>query len=151
MTDYYTEASFLLDLKTEENMNRAWAILEEIGTFSEHSGDEKFKWSSDHMADLAVGLDLETHEHLYVDIEPHGSTKLWLHHDENIEIGQAASLIQYLMIQLDLDPMGFEWSNNCSKARLDSFSGGACFITKENVEFMNTWNWIDEQAKALAS
>jgi hypothetical protein len=38
-----------------------------------------------------------------------------------------------------------EWANTCSKPRLDSFTGGAAFITHNTVEYHSTYDWLAKQ------
>jgi hypothetical protein len=47
------------------------------------------------------------------------------------------------------DPEGqvaFEWSEDCSKPRIDAFGGGAAFITAKEIKTMTTADWLRQQA-----
>jgi hypothetical protein len=41
--------------------------------------------------------------------------------------------------------VSFEWSHNCSKPRVDAYSGGAAFITAKEIKSMSTAAWLNEQ------
>jgi hypothetical protein len=39
---------------------------------------------------------------------------------------------------LAIDPIGFDWSYSCNKARLDSFGGGWCAVFSDRIEIETT-------------
>jgi len=75
---------------------------------------------------------------------------LWIHDDG--EYGNVDNVIDFVQLFLKKfrpkEGWGFEWSNGCSKPRLDAFGGGAGFITATKVTFMNTGTWLAEAEKA---
>ena len=42
-----------------------------------------------------------------------------------------------------------EWSNDCSKPRVDAFGGGAAFITARKIKSINTGEWLHRQISRL--
>ena len=74
--------------------------------------------------------------------------EIWIHSQYGA-INSAAVFIQYLLNKFD--PEGcvyFQWSNDCSKPRLDAYGGGAVFITAKDAKFMSTGEWVDRQFTA---
>lgn len=43
----------------------------------------------------------------------------------------------------------FEWANDCSKARLDAYGGGAVVITARKIHYMNTSTWMSNTVKKI--
>lgn len=56
-----------------------------------------------------------------------------------------SELIHELLCEFSLPPCGFEWINSCSKPELDSFGGGAVWITTKGFEWLSTNNWLEER------
>jgi len=40
----------------------------------------------------------------------------------------------------------FEWSNDCSKPRVDAYGGGAVIITARKIKSMSTTEWLRRHA-----
>lgn len=58
-----------------------------------------------------------------------------------------ADFLQAYLKHFDInEPIGVEWAMTCSKMRTNEFSGGACVIWKNEIEWMGTSSWIDETA-----
>lgn len=56
-----------------------------------------------------------------------------------------ATMIQHVCREsLKAQPIGFEWSESCSRARSGEFGGGCCAIFADHLEFATTSAWIDE-------
>ncbi len=71
---------------------------------------------------------------------------LWLSSEDG-GIDAVCAFIQHLLKMFD--PQGrvaFEWSNDCSKPRVDAYGGGAALVTAEEIKTMNTAEWLDQQA-----
>ena len=47
------------------------------------------------------------------------------------------------------DAFSLSWGTTCSRPLLDSFGGGAIFVTAEKVEWMNAWTWVDKKWEAF--
>ena len=70
---------------------------------------------------------------------------IWIYDDEggsDIDV-LADTLRQFLTTFRPSQCIGFSWADTCSKPRLDSFGGGAVFITAKETRFMNTWDWLN--------
>jgi hypothetical protein len=75
-----------------------------------------------------------------------GKWELWLH-GEFGGIDALCVFIQHLLQKFN--PSGrvsFEWSNDCSKPRVDAYGGGAAIITAKKIKSMNTTEWLRKNA-----
>jgi hypothetical protein len=69
-------------------------------------------------------------------------TGIWLH-SMNGGIDAVCLFVQHLLQKFDPEgTIAFEWSNDCSKPRIDAFGGGAAFITASKIISMNTSDWL---------
>ena len=69
---------------------------------------------------------------------------LWIHEDEGCDLEGLAQLLQKFLAGFrPEDSIGFSWADTCSIPRLDSFGGGAVFITAKNIEWVNVWDWLN--------
>jgi len=41
----------------------------------------------------------------------------------------------------------FGWADTCDKPLVDAFGGGACFVTAKKITYVNTYDWVAQQAK----
>jgi len=70
---------------------------------------------------------------------------LWLHSQDG-GVDAVCAFIQHLLQKFDPDGYAtLEWSNDCSKPRVDAFGGGAAFITAEKIKSINTGHWLHTQ------
>jgi hypothetical protein len=75
-----------------------------------------------------------------------GKPGLWLRSSSG-GIDAVCEFIRHLLGKFD--PQGrvtFEWSNDCSKPRLDAYGGGAAIVTAHEIKTMNTGEWLDRHA-----
>ena len=127
MANYYTQFSFAItDLLPKEE---AW-LRERI----DQENDDSF---------------CSTLPECEFQIDRDGSRYVWIHGDTGgSDLEVLAELLQDFLRKFRPDqPIAFSWADTCSKPRLDSFGGGAVFITKEDILWMSTWSWIAEQRK----
>ena len=131
MADYFTNFSLILPL-TKEQQEYALQLVKEVEayrndnqqlpvTFPENLRDEVEDWPFE--TELA-------------------KDGIWLHSEYG---GQdaACQFIQHLLQKFEFAAfVSFEWSHDCTKPRTDAFGGGAAFITKTEIETMNTSDWI---------
>jgi hypothetical protein len=75
------------------------------------------------------------------------SEGIWLYDDEFVDIDALGAFIFQLVRKFKLEPVGFTWSNTCSKPRLDEFGGGCCVVTQQIIKF---WNAYSEKENMLA-
>ena len=75
-------------------------------------------------------------------------SELWFHADESGDIEFTANLIHEMLKHFNReDRLGFTWSQSCSKMRCDEFSGGAVFITKDDVQFISAVLWLGDKIR----
>lgn len=69
---------------------------------------------------------------------------IWFFAEGSFDPDDLAELIHEILCEFSLPPCGFEWVNSCTKPQLDSFSGGAVWITTKGFEWLSTNNWLEE-------
>jgi hypothetical protein len=47
------------------------------------------------------------------------------------------------------DCWGLTWAGTCSKPRIGEFGGGAIFVTAEDIQFENSYDWVERQRVAF--
>ena len=122
MADYFTHFSCLLDVGTPQNAARA---LDLYNALSEAGASEE-----------------PPSEGFLVSIQPeHGGSQLWLRDDVS---GDPERLIQFVKLcatEFSLKGRwGFQYTNTCSRPRLNAFGGGAHVLDLGTGE---TLGWID--------
>lgn len=65
--------------------------------------------------------------------------------DESANIDELISFLQAVIARFDLEPVGFEWSNDASRPLIDAYGGGAAFVSKDDVELVGTGRWLAER------
>ena len=61
------------------------------------------------------------------------------------------AFIQHLLQKFD--PRGrvaFEWSNDCSKPRVDAYGGGAALVTARKIKSLTTGAWLHREVARLS-
>lgn len=77
-------------------------------------------------------------------VEEDGALCVWCDEWGNIEA--VVKVLQHVLQKFDLpSKVGFCWADWCSKPRLDEFGGGAVAISKDGVEWLNTYDWLKEK------
>ena len=143
MANYYSETSFMIHFETKEKETRAAEILQSLENHEEEP-------CTGELAELAKDMQLDDWGDIGFmrtpEINPSQSwPDWWISHDETINAAWAVLFFEYLVQKDLLKPFGFEWSNTCSKPRLDAFGGGACWITKEGTEWLSTSHWLGDK------
>jgi hypothetical protein len=139
MADYFTKFSVVLSLPNEAAQRYALDLANIARTIQQ--GDEKPDDFPPSLAEVTEDWQFET------DAESaNGKWGLWLH-SEYGGIDAVCAFIQHLLQKFDpLGRLTLEWSNDCSKPRLDAFGGGAALITAKEIKTMNTSEWLRQQA-----
>lgn len=138
MANYYTKASFLLELP-EAALKDFEAIFEED---DDHPVVVDFleKSSFEDVDDFKYG----------VQASREGDSALWCHHDESMNVDAAVEAIHYVLKKHKLDDIvSFEWSNDCSKDRLDAFGGGCAVITRKKIWSSTTYQSLAQHRDRL--
>lgn len=76
---------------------------------------------------------------------------LWIHDGSGqANLDYAVLLVQDFIKQFRPTAIfAFEWSNNCSRPRLDAYGGGAVVITARKVHWMNTSTWMRNRIEKI--
>lgn len=74
---------------------------------------------------------------------------LWLYADTDGNVEAFADMLQDFIKLTGRDPITFTWSQTCSKPRPDEFTGGACLVEKDSIEFWNATFWAMRQIARL--
>lgn len=88
----------------------------------------------------------ESYTFFHFSDEGDGTRSLWLHDDTGgSDLEVLASVLQQFLVKFRPEQsIGFSWANTCSRPLLDSFGGGAVFITVYTIDWMNTWDWLSK-------
>lgn len=122
MANYYTQYSFEIENITPEE--REWV-------------NERLAWDID-VEDYPVYPTCRFED------EAGDSCSLWIHDDTGGgELDALAEMLQEFLVKFRPDQyITFSWADTCSKPRIDSFGGGAVFITNDDIRWMNTYDWM---------
>jgi hypothetical protein len=143
MADYFTNFSMILPLPSEAAQTYAADLAEQA--FYIQTGDEPmpndFPLS---LRDVVEDWRFETVPNNPADGGVCGCTR------SGGGIDAVCAFIEHLLARFD--PAGhatLEWSNDCSKPRVDAFGGGAALITARKVKTLNTGEWLHRQVARL--
>ena len=77
--------------------------------------------------------------------EPKG---IWIYSEESFNSDGADQFIQAVLNAFNLDILvTYSVADTCSRPRLDEFGGYAVAVSKNHVEHIGTWSWMQEQKK----
>lgn len=126
MADYFTHFSCLLDVGSPENAARA---LDLYARLSEETADDDFPLTR-------FGLS----------IQPGEGTHLWIYDDDTGDPEHVIAFVKLCAAEFGLTGRwGFQYSNTCSRPRIDAFGGGAHVLdlaTGETVDWIATDEWL---------
>ena len=138
MADYFTNFSFIIALANEAQRNEALELFRQLSAV--HQGEEIPADFPAALKDIAEDAGFE----LDADDEPQGLR----FHSTCGGIEAVCAFVQHLLARFQ--PGGcvtFEWSNDCSKPRIDAYGGGAAIITAREIKTMSTSDWLREQTQ----
>ena len=135
MADYYTRFSLIMSLPNEAAQQYAIDLANNASRVQQ--GDEPSEKLPDSIQEVIENWSFET------DAENNERKwGLWLHSD-NGGIDAVCAFVQHLLQKFDSEgQVAFEWSEDCSKPRIDAFGGGAAFITSKEIKTMTTADWL---------
>ena len=134
--DYFTNFSLIVPLPNEDARKYALDLAHQAGTVLQ--GDE--------MPDSFPAALREVVEDWQFETDPSEQCDLWLHTAYG-GVDAVCAFIQHLL--QCFQPAGrisFEWSNDCSKPRLDAYGGGAAIVTAHQIKTMSTTGWLQHHA-----
>ena len=142
MADYFTNFSLILPLPGEAAEKYALDLAEQA--FHIHMGEEMPGDFPESLREVVEDWQFDTDP-----CAPANGCGLWLHSSDG-GIDAVCAFIQHLLERFD--PRGhatLEWSNDCSKPRVDAFGGGAAVITAGKIKHLNTGQWLHRQVARL--
>ena len=141
MADYYTKFSLLLELPDKAAQEYALDLADRARRIQQE----------EEVADFPDSLRVEIDDWQFeTESESSPESRGILLVTENGGINAACAFIQHLLQRFD--PGGrltFEWSNDCSKPRVDAYGGGAALVTARKIKSMNTGTWLHRQLAKL--
>ena len=139
MADYYTNFSLVVNLPDQAAQQYALELANKASQV--HLGEEAPK-------DFPAPL-LEVVEDWNFEIEadsPAEEHGIRLH-SQCGGIDAVCAFIQHLLQKFNPEArVEFEWSNDCSKPRVDAYGGGAAIITAQEIQTMSTGQWLQQKA-----
>ena len=148
MADYFTNFSLIVSLPSEAAQKYAMDLAHQA--FLRCMGDEA---PNDTPNEFPASL-LDVVEDWHFDTDPTDSQNgwgLWLHSGDG-GIDAVCAFLQHLLQRFDpTGHVGLEWSNDCSKPRIDAYGGGAALITAKKIKHINTGQWLDRMTARLRS
>lgn len=142
MADYFTHFRLIVPLPDEAAVQYALDLAEQA--FHTRMGDEMPTDFPASLRDVIEDWQFDTDSN-----DPSNGRGLWLHSSDG-GIDAVCAFIQHLLGRFA--PEGhvtLEWSNDCSKPRVDAFGGGAALITAEKITSISTGEWLHQQVSRL--
>ena len=142
MADYFTNFSLIVPLPDESAVQYALDLAEQA--FHAHMGEAIPNDFPTSLREVIEDWQFDTDSN-----DPSNGRGLWLHSSEG-GIDAVCAFIQHLLGRFA--PEGhvtLEWSNDCSKPRVDAFGGGAATITARKIKSINTGEWLHQQISRL--
>jgi hypothetical protein len=139
MADYFTKFSVILTLPNEAAQQYALDLAANASRALLDDGPSDMLPAS-----IREAIEIWTFETEADSVD--GKRALWLHSSDG-GIDAACAFLQHLLQKFD--PQGrveFEWSNDCSKPRVDAYGGGAVIITAKKIKSMSTVEWLRKNA-----
>lgn len=153
MADYYCQAVICLGETTEEE--HAW--VEAVLAYNDWIFEQNFpatKESEEKKVLPEGGVEFIDASDTSPCLNPsRWDDQTFLDHEEYASVDHAMELMQAFLKKFRPPgtALSFEWANTCSKMRADGFGGGACVVTADDMEFVNTGSWIAETTKRLTA
>ncbi len=142
MADYFTNFSLIVPLPSEAAQKEALDLAHQA--FLIHVGE-------DMPDDFPTSL-RDVVEDWQFDTDPSGLSDgwgVWLHSSDG-GIDAVCAFIHHLLQRFDpTGHVGLEWSNDCSKPRVDAYGGGAALITAAKIKHISTGQWLHRQLARL--
>jgi hypothetical protein len=152
MANNYLQTSFVFECGSTENaaiimnwINRDASILKELQEVIAKTSPDAFAGQTDDDDfETDDGTRYGTPNWHIADASLEGDTCLWISIVEGGDIEILASILLYAMRTMTgvLDRQGFTWAETCSSMRVDEFTGGAVFISKDDgCEWLVAADW----------
>ena len=143
MADYFTNFSLLVPLPSKAAQEYALDLAAKAGT-AMMEDDPLLDDFPEDLREVIEDWRFETE----AETEPN-NWGLWLHSGDG-GVDAVCAFIQHLLQKFD--PRGhvaFEWSNDCSKPRVDAYGGGAALVTARKIKSVTTGAWLHREVARL--
>ena len=160
MANNYTQFSEQIDNLTSEE--EAW-VREELAPTCELSEEEFEVWRDTHpqydqWPEDWPTFNYELHskrgwsqEQQKMVAHPDKPKDLWIYSEEYGSIEDIGEFVHAFLKKFRPDQcFTLTWADTCSKPRIGEFGGGAVFVTADDIEWMNTYQWVAEMRSAFA-
>jgi hypothetical protein len=68
---------------------------------------------------------------------------IWFYSEEACSVDGVMDFVQEFLTKFrPNDVFSMEWADYCSKPRVGEFGGGACVVTKDEIHFIHTNDWV---------
>lgn len=135
MADYLTRFSLMIPATTEAERTWAAELVDGIAR------------DDDDLPPVIKSVFGEDVDGIYFQLELQDDG-LWVHSDDTGSVDQVVVLVQHFLARFrPITAIGFSWANTCSRPCLDSFGGGAAYVTATRVKHINTNVWLAAQAE----
>jgi hypothetical protein len=144
MADYFTNFSFILDLKNEEQVKWWEDKLNYLQELEKNDGylpeDLDEKGAPKDGAESLYDIDEAGAFSYYFELDK-AKKELWCRDSsgEGSNIDNFQKVLQeYIKEMIPDEIITYQWGGNCSKPRTDAYCGGAVGISKDRMRFMYT-------------
>ena len=143
MADYFTNFSLIVPLPDEAAVQYALDLAEQASRIQQ--GDEMSEDFPASLRDVIEDWQFDTDTN-----NPSNDRGLWLH-SSNGGIDAVCAFIQHLLQRFAPgNHVTLEWSNDCSKPRVDAFGGGAALITARKIKSISTGEWLHREVTRMS-
>lgn len=153
MSNSYLQFSEALVLKSDEE--KKWFERYVAASYTGGEGwddikpvSEEAKWWNELLAESQE--DMACFEWNFTDIE--GKSCVVLYSEDAAIVEHAAKLVQHFFKEMrpeGKDGFSISWAEICDKSLPGQFGGGACMVTKDEIHWLNTWQWLTDLAEHL--
>ncbi len=153
MSNYYTQFSEEITHITDKEIAWLKAVLTD-GTAENASFVVRHKDETDmeHFPDFGWDIKPTTHwdadkGELITDTDHF----LWLYSEESGDIDQLALVVQEFLKEFTPQScFSLSWASWCDKLEIESFHGGAIFVTAKDIKHTHTGDWLEQERKRFA-
>lgn len=147
MSNQYFEFSFCLNAEPESAL-----YLSELCRIGKEIADDVFDPASENqegldIADVVRKLMQTTGENGYgVEAKFIDDGVMLFSTNNGFDVGYVAGMLQHYLQKIDNPaPIAFQWSMHDDRGKPDCFGGGAVFVTRDEIKFMDTNTWVQQQ------
>ncbi len=140
---------FSAEIPKLNKKEKAW-LEDHLDLFGEEAPQEGDK-GYDEFTELIGVYELEDEEDtLGFDWSFESDGALWIYAELSGNPDHVAAFVQLFLKKFrPKEAFALSWSTTCTRPLLDSFGGGAIFVTADKVEWMNAWTWCQKKWEAF--